>query len=177
MWNASISSQNNPQSCHPYELMSPWGFTFWQNISEMKVDIYAKFLFRQDSFQIRALMTTDTSETSSVDKKFPELLKVSRGFRPILRPWPFLQTILMFDFRILASQYIWLWTEKYHKEGVNVSFWQFYSGFCAPSAFISSVRSSYSHPDLLVTQHQHQPLFRTTPVLNTGLSLSEPLQL
>ena len=102
VWNASISSQNNPQSCHLYELMSPWGFTFRQNISEMEVDIYVKILFRQDSFQIRALMTTDTSETSSVDKKFPELLKVSRGFRPILRPWPFLQTILMFNFRILA---------------------------------------------------------------------------
>ena len=39
---------------------------------------------------------------------------------------------------------------------------------------ISSVRSSYSHPDLLVT---HQPLFQITPVLNTGLSLSEPRQL
>ena len=39
---------------------------------------------------------------------------------------------------------------------------------------ISSVRSSYSHPDLLLTQH---PLFQITPVLNTGLSLSEPLQL
>ena len=63
----------------------------------MEVNIYVKILFRQDSFQIRALMTTDTSETSSVDKKFPELLKVSRGFRPILRPWPFLQTILMFS--------------------------------------------------------------------------------
>ena len=36
----------------------------------------------------------------------------------------------------------------------------------------SSVRSSYSHPDLLLT-----PLFEITPVLNTGLSLSEPLQL
>ena len=40
--------------------------------------------------------------------------------------------------------------------------------------FISSVRSSYSHPDLLLIQH---PLFQITPVLNTGLSLSEPLQL
>ena len=39
---------------------------------------------------------------------------------------------------------------------------------------VSSVRSSYSHPDLLLT---HQPLFQITPVLNTGLSLSEPLQL
>ena len=39
---------------------------------------------------------------------------------------------------------------------------------------VSSVRSSNSHPDLLLTQH---PLFQTTPVLNTGLSLSEPLQL
>ena len=35
---------------------------------------------------------------------------------------------------------------------------------------ISSVRSSNSHPDLLVTHHQ--PLFQITPVLNTGLSLS-----
>ena len=42
--------------------------------------------------------------------------------------------------------------------------------------FISSVRSSYSHPDLLLTHQQH-PLFQITPVLNTGLSLSEPLQL
>ena len=41
------------------------------------------------------------------------------------------------------------------------------------TAFVSSVRSSYSHPDLLLIT----PLFQTTPVLNTGLSLSEPLQL
>ena len=40
--------------------------------------------------------------------------------------------------------------------------------------FVSSVRSSYSHPDLLLIHH---PLFQITPVLNTGLSLSEPLQL
>ena len=45
-------------------------------------------------------------------------------------------------------------------------------------SFISSVRSSYSHPDLLLTQQQqHHPLFQITPVLNTGLSLSEPLEL
>ena len=43
--------------------------------------------------------------------------------------------------------------------------------------FVSSVRSSNSHPDLLVIQQQHHPLFQITPVLNTGLSLSEPLQL
>ena len=41
---------------------------------------------------------------------------------------------------------------------------------------ISSVRSSNSHPDLLLTHH-HQPLFQITPVLNTGLAHSEPLQL
>ena len=43
-------------------------------------------------------------------------------------------------------------------------------------AIFSSVRSSYSHPDLLVTQHQHHPLFQITPVLNNniGVSLSEP---
>merc|ERR1711902_33448 len=40
-------------------------------------------------------------------------------------------------------------------------------------SFISSVRSSYSHPDLLLIT----PLFQITPVLNTGLSLSKPLQL
>ena len=43
--------------------------------------------------------------------------------------------------------------------------------------FVSSVRSSNSHPDLLLTHHQQHPLFQITPVLNTGLSLSEPLQL
>ena len=42
--------------------------------------------------------------------------------------------------------------------------------------FISSVRSSYSHPDLLEIQ-QHHPLFQITPVLNTRSKLSEPLQL
>ena len=42
------------------------------------------------------------------------------------------------------------------------------------SKLISSVRSFNSHPDLLVIHH---PLFQITPVLNTGLSLSEPLQL
>ena len=40
--------------------------------------------------------------------------------------------------------------------------------------FVSSVRSSNSHPDLLLIHH---PLFQITPVLNTGLSLSEPLEL
>ena len=44
-----------------------------------------------------------------------------------------------------------------------------------PEFFISSVRSSNSHPDLLVIQHQ--PLFQITTVLNTGLSLSEPIEL
>ena len=39
--------------------------------------------------------------------------------------------------------------------------------------FISSVRSSYSHPDLILTHPT--PLFQITPVLNTGLSLSEAL--
>ena len=39
---------------------------------------------------------------------------------------------------------------------------------------VSSVRSSYSHSDLLLIT---TPLFQITPVLNTGLSLSEPLQL
>ena len=41
---------------------------------------------------------------------------------------------------------------------------------------VSSVGSSNSHPDLLLTHQQH-PLFQTTPVLNPGLKLSEPLQL
>ena len=47
------------------------------------------------------------------------------------------------------------------------------SGTC--STYVSSVRSSNSHPNLLVIQHE-QPLFQITPVLNKniGLSLSEP---
>merc|ERR1719210_2651986 len=44
-------------------------------------------------------------------------------------------------------------------------------------AIFSSVRSSYSHPDLLVIHPPTTPLFQITPVLNIGLSLSEPLQL
>ena len=43
--------------------------------------------------------------------------------------------------------------------------------------FVSSVRSSNNHPDLLVIHPPTTPLFQITPVLNTGLSLSEPLQL
>merc|ERR1712092_16163 len=43
-------------------------------------------------------------------------------------------------------------------------------------AIFSSIRSSYSHPGLLVITTT-TPLFQITPVLNTGLSLSEPLQL
>ena len=46
----------------------------------------------------------------------------------------------------------------------------------ARACFLSSVRSSNSHPDLLVITTT-TPLFQITPVLNTGLSLSEPLQL
>ena len=49
------------------------------------------------------------------------------------------------------------------------------------SIFISSVRSSYSHPDLLLIQPTPPPptthFFSNTPVLNTRLSLSGPLQL
>merc|ERR1712016_163032 len=41
-------------------------------------------------------------------------------------------------------------------------------------AIFSSVRSFNSHPDLLLIHH---PLFQITPVLNTGQSLSELLQL
>merc|ERR1712067_55844 len=44
-------------------------------------------------------------------------------------------------------------------------------------AIFSSVRSSNNHPDLLLTHPTTTPLFQITPVLNTGLSLSEPLQL
>merc|ERR1711978_427076 len=46
-------------------------------------------------------------------------------------------------------------------------------------AIFSSVRSSYSHPDLLLTQPTTTHFFRfqITPVLNTGRLLSEPLQL
>ena len=50
-----------------------------------------------------------------------------------------------------------------------------FADFGGFEAFVSSVRSSNSHPDLLVITTT--PLFQITPVLNTGLSLSEPLQL
>ena len=59
--------------------------------------------------------------------------------------------------------------------GGYVLFFSFYHFIF--SFLFSSVRSSNSHPDLLVTHHHHHPLFQITPVLNTGLSLSEPLQL
>ena len=57
-----------------------------------------------------------------------------------------------------------------------------YIDFSAFTAYIvSSVRSSYSHPGLLLitTTTTTTPLFQITPVLdkNIGLSLSEPLQL
>merc|ERR1711893_239375 len=41
-------------------------------------------------------------------------------------------------------------------------------------AIFSSVRSSYSHPDLLLIT---TPLFQITPVLKTGLTHFKPLQL
>ena len=43
------------------------------------------------------------------------------------------------------------------------------------ASIFSSVRSSNSHPDLLLIHHH--PLFQITPVLNTRLSLSEQLQI
>ena len=57
--------------------------------------------------------------------------------------------------------------EDCHFLGASSLYWR--------QGFISSVRSSNSHPDLLLTHHH--PLFQITRVLNTGLSLSEPLQL
>ena len=44
-------------------------------------------------------------------------------------------------------------------------------------AIFSSVRSSNSHPDLLLIHPTTHPLFQITPVFDTGLSLSEPIQL
>ena len=136
VWNASISSQNNPQSCHLYELMSPWGFTFRQNISEMEVGRH----LCQNSFSSRLISNSRSNDHRHVRDKFCGQ-KVPRTLESFKRFSTNLETLTLFTnhidvFRILAPQYIWLWTEKYHKEGVNVSFWQFYSGFCAPSAFI-----------------------------------------
>ena len=54
-------------------------------------------------------------------------------------------------------------------------FYNLYLLILKTAGIVSSVRSSNSHTDLLLTHHQ--PLFQITPVLNTGLSLSEPLQL
>ena len=51
----------------------------------------------------------------------------------------------------------------------------------ASVGFVSSVRSSNSHTDLLLTQHHHHPTFSDLacrPLYNNiGLSLSEPLKL
>ena len=54
--------------------------------------------------------------------------------------------------------------------------WTYVLGDGMSSFVVSSVRSSYSHPDLLLITTT-TPLFQITPVLNTGLSLSEPLEL
>ena len=57
-----------------------------------------------------------------------------------------------------------------------VCFQQGHVSYIYFKVFFSSVRSSNSDPNLLVIQQYH-PLFQITRVLNTGLSLSEPLQL
>ena len=63
------------------------------------------------------------------------------------------------------------------KSGAFVNFSFEFSYLSSVSrSFISSVRSSNSHPGLLLIHHP-PPLFQITLVLNTGLSLSEPLQL
>ena len=60
----------------------------------------------------------------------------------------------------------------------NLSSWLCLPPVYEVNLFISSVRSSNSHPDLLVINTTTTtPLFQITPVLNTGLSLSEPLEL
>ena len=45
------------------------------------------------------------------------------------------------------------------------------------ASVFGSVRSSLSHPLLLLIHPPPTPLFQIIPVLDTGLSLSEPLQL
>ena len=70
------------------------------------------------------------------------------------------------------AQHVFLFVSKYAKASSGHSILlQLYT-----NVFISSVRSSNSHPDLLLI-HPPTPLFQITTVLNTGLSLSEPLQL
>ena len=54
-----------------------------------------------------------------------------------------------------------LWSLRHHSQSLSFS-------------VICSVRSSNSHSDLLLIHH---PLFQITTVLDTGLSLSGPLQL
>ena len=78
-------------------------------------------------------------------------------------------------FSVSGNHYFSLFVIKLHVSFVSCSIQQLFCGtYATESFFVSSVRSSYSHPDLLLIQH---PLFQITPVLNTGLSLSEPLQL
>ena len=63
--------------------------------------------------------------------------------------------------KTLAFQYICVSTS------VLFLCFEWLAGLVTQTQFISSVRSSYSHPDLLVTQH---PLFQITPVLNKNLN-------
>ena len=70
------------------------------------------------------------------------------------------------------------WGEEYCTTKLMTTYehpWQQMSTYEHLLALISSVRSSFSHPDLLLI---HPPtFFQITPVLNTGLTFSDPLQL
>ena len=98
------------------------------------------------------------SSSSHLKKKVNFCMYVTRKWNPLPLP----MYILVFDLLVrVANVFLELFPLKaehyvYHN-------------------IVSSVRSSYSPPDLLLITTG--PLFQITPVLNTGLSLSEPLQL
>ena len=91
VWNASISSQNNPQSCHLYELMSPWGFTFRQNISEMEVGRH----LCENSFSSRLISNSRSNDHRHVRDKFCGQ-KVPRTLESFKRFSTNLETLTLF---------------------------------------------------------------------------------
>ena len=98
-------------------------------------------------------MDTDTSETSSEDKKFSRTLEsFNKVVDPSLDIDPFLEVgidILKWFYHTCVSKSFKIWAEKYHKQGVYVSFWQFYfiSVHFAFICFIHTEKSTWTNPN------------------------------
>ena len=115
----------------------------------------------------------------SIEKRPPSIGKPSWG--SLSNEATFLKLSL---FLLVASIFLHLsildtWSYS-HSPFQHNSFFIFLFPFLSLVIFVGSVRSSNSHPDLVLIHPPHHPttpLFQITLVLNTELSLSEPLQL